>query len=132
MEQGELDDVRVAKEQAEIKTLSDELDRRCKQVAHGVRIERLATLNDVTFQAIYKMLNTNNGGTEFGKNYIPSIAKESPDAFAETVLFFLCDLCGREHPDKKHDLSEKERLEGLRRELEGMDLSSHQRLKRYL
>lgn len=112
--QGELEEVRVVQEQAKIKALQGELDRLCKQAAYGVKMERLATLNDVTFQAISKMLNTNGEQTCWNQKYTLSIAIENPDKFAETVLFFLCDLCGREHPDKKRKLTEKEELKALK------------------
>ncbi len=106
-------DVLIAKEQAEIKELADELDKRCKAVAEGCKREDLATANDVTYQAISKMLNTNGGQSSFGLSYIPSIAKKNPDRFAELVVFFLCDLCGREHPDKKHVQTDAERLKQM-------------------
>jgi hypothetical protein len=123
--QGELEEVRVAQEQAKIKALVDELDRRCKEVAQGIKREELATANDVTFQAISKMLNTNGEQSCFTLKYVPSIALKNPDKFAETVLFFLCDMCGREHPDKKRPLTAEEENKLLKEKLRAMKLDQH-------
>jgi hypothetical protein len=129
MAQGDLEGVIIAQEQARIKALSDEFDRRCKQAASGIKQVRLATLNGVTFQQISKMLNTNGHQDELRKGYIPSIAIENPDKFAEEVLFFLCDLCGREHPPKKHKLTAGERLKQLEEVLREMQMDKHPKVK---
>lgn len=129
MEQGEIRDVLVAQEQARVEALQAELDRRCKSVAGSIDSEDLATLNNVTYQAVRKMLNTNGDQSCFGLKYVPSIAIRAPERFAEEVLFFLCDLCGREHPDKKRDLTPVERLEQLADVLKKMDLDKHDKIK---
>jgi predicted translin family RNA/ssDNA-binding protein len=129
MEQGELKDVLIAQEQARVKALADELDRLCKEVAYSVDRTELANANDVTHQAMSKMLNSNGGQSEWGLKYVPSLALKAPDKFAETVLFFLENLCGRDHPDKKRDLTPEEELKQLKQTLREMQMDQHPKIK---
>ena len=129
MEQGKFEDIEFIQEQVKVKVLRDELDRLCKLVAYTIKNTELALLNDVSPQAISKMLNTNGEQTPFGKDYIPSIAIKNPEYFMNTVGKFFCDLCGYELPEKKRSLTDEERLKLLTEKLREMKLDKHEDLK---
>lgn len=117
MEQITFEDIELQAKQARLKAAGHELDRRCKAVALSLNRSELAAVNDLSYSYISEMLNTNNEQKQkpWQMSLIPSLAVENPERFAEEVLFFLCDLCGREYPEKKRDLTVEEELTAYKR-----------------
>lgn len=111
-------DIFTQQQVVENKALADQLDRLCKEVAESIDSKDLAAANDVTYAYIRKMLNTNGSQCPMQKDIIPSLAKMNPDKFADTVLRFLSDLCGRELGEKKRIMAPEEELKIIRTKME--------------
>lgn len=121
-------DINIAEEQARIKVLADELDRLCKKVAYSIDRSELANANDVTYQAIGRMLNTNSSQEAWKLYYVPSLAVKAPDRFRELVLTFLANLSGGEVTRKKTLTPEQENII-LKQQIKLMHLDLHPNFK---
>jgi|GEM_PF-6093124 len=117
-------DIFVQQQVVENKALAEQFDRHCKEVAESIDSKDLAAANDVTYAYIRKMLNTNSAQSPMQMDIIPSLARMNPDKFAETVLRFLCDLCGREVPEKKRSMTPEEELKIIRLKMKSSGLTA--------
>ena len=117
--QGDLEEVVIQQKQVRIRVLAGELERRLKTVAHSIPRETFALVNDKSYSYVSEILNTNSEETQkpYQVKLIPSLITENPERFAEEVINWLCDLCGREHPQKKRELTPVEELALLKQKI---------------
>jgi hypothetical protein len=121
-----LKDVEVQEKQGRARALAAELDRRLKAVALGLDRHDFAAINDKSYSYMCEILNTNNedGQKPFQAKFIPSLIIESPEAFKEQVIDFLCELTGHKPPEKKSPLSAEEELELIKRKIKSHGLEA--------
>ncbi len=112
--QGILDEVLIEQARVANDIHAAELDKRCKAVAGAIDSTRLASVNGLSYQYIRAMLNTNSEQKPWRLDLIPALAIEAPDLFAEYILSWLCELCGREVPPKKRVLTSEEELSRIK------------------
>lgn len=119
MDQLSLRDVEIQEKHGRARALAAELDRRFKAVALGIDRDEFAAINDRSYSYMSEILNTNNedGQKPFQAKFIPSLIIESPDAFKEQVIDFLCELAGYKPPEKKSPLSAEEELALYKRKI---------------
>jgi len=118
------EDLFIAQKQAMVKELASELDRKCKEVAYSIKSAELAIVNDVSYQYIREILNTNGDQKPFQLKLVPSLIILNPEKFVETVLYYLCDLCGYEHPEKKRKLTPEEENKIIKQKFKEHGLTS--------
>ena len=112
------EDIEIQQKQAKVRELASELDRRLKEVAHGIERKHLATLNDKSYSYISEILNTNGDQKPFQVSLIPSLIIENPDAFKRVIIDFLCELIGHKAPEKKKELCPEEELAIIKQKIE--------------
>jgi len=124
--QGEFEEVIIQQKQVRIKVLACELEKRLKAVALSIPREAFALVNDKSYSYVSEILNTNSeeGQKPYQVKLIPSLTTENPDKFTEEVINWLCDLCGREHPEKRKEMTPEEELRLLKRKIREHKLES--------
>jgi hypothetical protein len=126
------EDIFIQSAIAKNKAIAAELDKRCKEVAGSVDSQKLATLNDVTYQYIREMLNTNGEQRPWQLKMLPSLIQAAPEKFVDVILFWFCDLCGYNPPEKKKELTTEEELKLLKSKIKEMQLDEHPKFKNFM
>lgn len=127
--QGSIYEIAIEQERVKNEVLAKDFERLLKEVALAVDSNRLANVNGKSYQYVRMILNTNGDQRPFPLEFVPSLISCAPELFAEKILNWLCDLCEREHPEKRRTLTPEEELKLLKIKLKDMKLDMHPDLR---
>lgn len=112
-----LDDAMLAQKQANIQSMAQELDRRCKSVALAIGRADTAVLLDRSITYINEMVNCNNEQSQkpWRLNYVPALIIGNRELFISEVLNYLNEISGCEPAQNKKIMTAEEELATLKK-----------------